>query len=70
MTRVQDKYQKLKPILKSIDVEKYSLKFEHLKKLKSSCVIMHPLPRRKEIDPKVELIQEPSTGDRKEMVCG
>ena len=54
MTRVQDEYQKLKPILKSIDVEKYSLKFEHLKKLKSSCVIMHPLPRRKEIDPKVD----------------
>ncbi|MEM3592944.1 MAG: aspartate carbamoyltransferase, partial [Candidatus Micrarchaeia archaeon] len=53
MTRIQDEYDKNNES-KSVDYTKYYFKQEHLNLIKPSCIIMHPLPRRDEIDPKVD----------------
>jgi len=53
MTRIQDEYDE-KGESKSIDYSMYHLKFEHLKLLKPNAIIMHPLPRRAEIDVRID----------------
>jgi aspartate carbamoyltransferase catalytic subunit len=50
MTRIQDEYDQLGHDSKKVDTSKFCLKQEHLKLLKSTSVIMHPLPRRNELD--------------------
>lgn len=52
MTRVQDEYDvQGSP---KVDYSLYRLRHEHLTSLKSDCVIMHPLPRRDELDPAID----------------
>ncbi len=53
MTRVQDEYDQ-KGESKSVDTSGFKLKYEHLTRLKKDCVIMHPLPRRDELDPAID----------------
>lgn len=49
MTRVQDEYD-TESESKKVDYSRFHLKFEHLKSMKEKSVIMHPLPRRAELD--------------------
>lgn len=52
MTRVQDEYDvQGSP---KVDYSSYRLRHEHLASLKGDCVIMHPLPRRDELDPAID----------------
>ena len=53
MTRVQDEYDQLGESRK-IDYSGYCLRREHLDLLRQDAVIMHPLPRRDELDPSVD----------------
>jgi aspartate carbamoyltransferase catalytic subunit len=53
MTRIQDEYD-THDESRSIDYTQFYLKKEHLKLLKRNAVIMHPLPRRREIDPVID----------------
>jgi aspartate carbamoyltransferase catalytic subunit len=53
MTRVQDEYDAPCETVK-VDYRNYCLKYEHLSRLKQDCVIMHPLPRRDELDPAID----------------
>lgn len=48
-TRLQDEHD-LKDESKKVDYTKYHLKKEHLSILKKDCMILHPFPRREEID--------------------
>ncbi len=52
MTRVQDEYDVAGE--KKVDTSNYRLKYENLASLKKDCTIMHPLPRRDELDPAVD----------------
>ncbi len=52
MTRVQDEYDVVGE--KKVDTSNYRLKYENLSSLKKDCTIMHPLPRRDELDPAVD----------------
>jgi aspartate carbamoyltransferase catalytic subunit len=56
MTRIQDEYD-VNNESKSIDYTKFHLKKEMLKHLKKDAIIMHPLPRRKELD--IEIDNDP-----------
>ena len=53
MTRVQDEYDAAGES-KKVDTASYCLRYEHLERLKKECVIMHPLPRRGELDPAID----------------
>ena len=53
MTRLQDEHDK-NGESKSYQVENFSLRYEDLGLLKEHCVIMHPMPRRSELDPKID----------------
>lgn len=53
MTRVQDEYD-ADGESKKVDTSKYALKYEHLSLIKKDCVIMHPFPRRNELDPAID----------------
>ena len=53
MTRVQDEYDVLGES-RTVDTSGFKLKYEHLSSLKKDCVIMHPLPRRDELDPQID----------------
>lgn len=53
MTRIQDEYDESGES-KAIDYSKYYFTYDHLKVLKKDAIIMHPLPRRKEIDVRVD----------------
>jgi aspartate carbamoyltransferase catalytic subunit len=53
MTRVQDEYDQANES-KSVDYSKYHLKYEHLASLKQECMILHPLPRRNELDSAID----------------
>lgn len=53
MTRVQDEYDKKSESAK-VDYSKFYFLKKHLKIIKPDCVIMHPLPRRDELDPAVD----------------
>lgn len=54
MTRVQDEYDTAQGDSAKIDSSQYCLRYEHLERLKKDCVIMHPLPRRNELDPAID----------------
>lgn len=54
MTRLQDEYDTSNES-KNYQIDKFSLNFDHLKTLKENCIIMHPMPRRSELDPKIDL---------------
>jgi aspartate carbamoyltransferase catalytic subunit len=53
MTRIQDEYD-TQGESKAVDYSKYHLRNDHLKILKPDAIIMHPLPRRKELDPQID----------------
>lgn len=53
MTRIQDEYD-TEGESKNIDYTKYHFTYDHLKLLKKHAIIMHPLPRRQEIDVRVD----------------
>jgi len=50
MTRIQDEWDKKKGESRKINIKKYYFTKEHLSRLPAHSVIMHPLPRRLEID--------------------
>ena len=54
MTRIQDEYDQSFES-KVVDISKYCLTYDHLKYLKDAAVILHPMPRRQELDPRVDL---------------
>jgi aspartate carbamoyltransferase catalytic subunit len=54
MTRVQDEYDTTAGESRKINSSDYHLKFEHLSAMKSTAVIMHPFPRRNELDVKID----------------
>lgn len=54
MTRIQDEYDSAGES-KKVDYSQFCLKASHLPLLKSHCVIMHPLPRRDELDTAVDV---------------
>jgi len=53
MTRIQDEHDKSGES-KGVDYSPFYFKKEHLKVIKRGCVIMHPLPRRHEIEVTVD----------------
>jgi len=53
MTRIQDEYD-VAGESKKIDYSRYHFKKDYLKLLKSNAIIMHPLPRRKELPPEID----------------
>lgn len=54
MTRIQDEWDKNPGESTKIDTGKYSFSAQHLRALKATAVIMHPLPRRQEIATEVD----------------
>lgn len=50
MTRLQDEWDSADHTNSTIDIERFSLRERHLQMLKADAVILHPLPRRLEID--------------------
>ncbi|WP_205648666.1 aspartate carbamoyltransferase [Acuticoccus kandeliae] len=52
MTRIQDEYDVGGE--SATDYTRFHLKASHLTSLKEDCVIMHPLPRRDELDPEID----------------
>lgn len=53
MTRIQDEHDAAGES-KGIDYSRFHFKTGHLRRIKESCVILHPLPRRREIHPEVD----------------
>ncbi|MDD9952149.1 MAG: aspartate carbamoyltransferase [Zetaproteobacteria bacterium] len=53
MTRLQDEYD-VGEESKAVDYSKYSLKYRDLSCLQQDCVILHPMPRRDELDPAID----------------
>ncbi|MGI9327982.1 MAG: aspartate carbamoyltransferase [Pseudomonadales bacterium] len=53
MTRVQDEYG-IESEVPTQSYQRYHLKAEHLPYLKDTAVIMHPLPRREELDSEID----------------
>lgn len=53
MTRIQDEHDKAGES-KKVDYSPFYFKKEHLKIIKKTCVILHPLPRRHEIEVSVD----------------
>lgn len=47
MTRIQDEWDQ--PGQKAVNIDRYSFRVEHLKRMKADAVLMHPFPRRGEI---------------------
>ena len=54
MTRIQDEWDDVSGESAGIDTLKYHLKYKHLDMLKPGCSILHPFPRRDELDPKID----------------
>lgn len=54
MTRIQDEYDVAGSDSSKVDSSKFCLLAEHLKVMKETAVIMHPLPRRNELDPAID----------------
>jgi aspartate carbamoyltransferase catalytic subunit len=50
MTRIQDEHDAVDGESGQIDISKFKLSPSHMSKVKSNVVIMHPFPRRDEID--------------------
>lgn len=53
MTRIQDEWDEGGES-QAVDHSNFCLRYHHLDQIKEHCVIMHPLPRRDEIDPKID----------------
>ena len=53
MTRIQDEYD-LSGESNNIDYSQFSLTPENVNMMKQDAIILHPLPRRKEISPEVD----------------
>lgn len=53
MTRIQDEHDKAGES-KKVDYSPFYFRREHLRKIKKTCIIMHPLPRRHEIEVSVD----------------
>ncbi|MCY4380664.1 MAG: aspartate carbamoyltransferase, partial [Proteobacteria bacterium] len=51
MTRIQDEWHSPG---ESFDKERYHLKWHHLKQMKENALILHPFPRREEIEVRVD----------------
>ena len=54
MTRVQDEYDDPNGPCSQAKFSAFHLKYEHLDLMQDHCVIMHPFPRRQELDPKID----------------
>src|SRR5690606_30398044 len=54
MQRILDEWDTADNSLKHVDVTKYYLTYEHLNNLKPHCKILHPMPRRQELDPRID----------------
>lgn len=54
MTRVQDEWDTEKGQSAKVDVSKFGLRPEDLRRMKPSAVVMHPLPRRSELPPEID----------------
>ena len=54
MTRIQDEYDNAAGDSAKVDSSAFCLKSDHLKIMKPGAVIMHPLPRRNELDPAID----------------
>jgi len=54
MTRIQDEWDENPGESSAIDTTRYHFTHDHLKLLKPHAVLMHPLPRRKEMAPDVD----------------
>ncbi len=54
MTRIQDEYDVCAGESSKVDSSQYCLKSNQLKEMKPNAVIMHPLPRRTELDPAID----------------
>jgi aspartate carbamoyltransferase catalytic subunit len=54
MTRVQDEYDTASGDSGKVDSSSFFLKKEHLNLMRKDAVIMHPLPRRNELDPAID----------------
>jgi len=54
MTRVQDEHDATKGESAKVDYSGFGLKPKHMRMIKKSCIIMHPLPRRTEIDSEID----------------
>lgn len=52
MTRIQDEYEG--DNTGADEYHRYHLRAEHLSQLKPDCAILHPLPRRDELDPAID----------------
>lgn len=53
MTRIQDEWDQAGES-GAIDISRYCLEPRHLERMKRDAIIMHPLPRRKEIAPEID----------------
>jgi aspartate carbamoyltransferase catalytic subunit len=53
MTRIQDEWDQAQES-RALDTSGYHFRVRDLEQLKSTAIIMHPLPRRNEIDPEVD----------------
>lgn len=54
MTRVQDEYDLSSGESKAVDYSKFHLTYDHLDRIEDHAVIMHPLPRRAELDRRID----------------
>ena len=54
MTRIQDEYDASEGESSTVDHSKFNLTLETAKYLKKDSVIMHPMPRRDELDPRLD----------------
>ncbi|GIT03059.1 MAG: hypothetical protein CM1200mP28_03180 [Deltaproteobacteria bacterium] len=61
MTRIQDEYD-LSGESNNIDYSQFSLTPENVNMMKPESIILHPLPRRNEISPKVDADPGQCTG--------
>jgi len=52
LTRIQDEWDQ--GAKTSMDYSRFGLRAEHLKSLKADCFILHPLPRRQEIETSID----------------
>ena len=54
MTRVQDEYDSSPDESRRVDTRAFHFRAEHLKRLRPEAILMHPLPRREEIEVAVD----------------
>ncbi len=54
MQRIQDEYDNTHPTMDKDKITQYYLTYNHLKHLKSECKILHAMPRRAELDPRID----------------